>query len=201
MFQLFGGDERRAKRAVWLRDWRKIREQIAYIIDYAEPEGKVFERLRRLAVLAVKGPASRRMLFEVRCDRGGQIARTLGFSESTAAAIRSMDEHWDGGGYPDGLRREKIPMLARIIGLAQVAEIFATEQGRDRAAAVVRPRLGSWFDPEVAMRFRASPATSRSGSSANRPISKTRSRRRSRRAARFRRTRSARATSPKRSPG
>ena len=64
VFQLFGGDEHAAKRGVWMRDWRKWREQIAYVIDYAEPEGKVFERLRRLAVLAAKGPASRRELFE-----------------------------------------------------------------------------------------------------------------------------------------
>ena len=70
VFQLFGGDDQTAKRGVWLRDWRKLREQIAYVLDYAEPEGKLFERVRRLAVLAAKGPASRRMLFEVRCDRG-----------------------------------------------------------------------------------------------------------------------------------
>src|SRR5204863_8816700 len=55
-------------------------------------EGKLFERARRLAVLAAKGPASRRVLFEVRCDRGADIARTLGFSNDTARAIRCMDE-------------------------------------------------------------------------------------------------------------
>jgi putative nucleotidyltransferase with HDIG domain len=153
VFQLFGGDDQRAKRGVWLRDWRKLREQIAYVLDYAEPEGKLFERVRRLAVLAAKGPASRRMLFEVRCDRGAQIARTLGFSERTASAIRSMDEHWDGGGYPDGLKREAIPICARIIGLAQVAEIFVSEQDPEHAAAVVRQRRGSWFDPAVADAF------------------------------------------------
>jgi HD-GYP domain-containing protein (c-di-GMP phosphodiesterase class II) len=29
VFHLFGGDDQQAKRAVWLRDWRKLREQIA----------------------------------------------------------------------------------------------------------------------------------------------------------------------------
>ncbi len=149
VFQLFGGDDQTAKRAVWLRDWRKLREQIAYVLDTVEPDGRFTERLRRFAVLAAKGPASRRMLFEVRCDRGADIARTLGFSTPTAQAIRCMDEHWDGGGYPDGLRRDRIPMLARIIGLAQVAEIFATEQSPEQAAIVARQRRGSWFDPDV----------------------------------------------------
>src|SRR5258708_11584037 len=118
VFQLFGGDDQTAKRAVWLRDWRKLRQQIAYVLDVVEPEGKLFERVRRLAVLAAKGPASRRLLFEVRCDRGAEIARTLGFSLPTAQAIRCMDEHWDGGGYPEGIRHHNIPILPRIVRLA-----------------------------------------------------------------------------------
>ena len=42
-----------------------------------------------------------------------------------------MDEHWDGGGYPYGLkRRRRRPLYARIIGLAQVMEIFWGKAGR-----------------------------------------------------------------------
>ena len=153
VFQLFGGDDQAAKRGAWMRDWRKLREQIAYVLDYAEPQGALFERVRRLAVLAAKGPASRRMLFEVRCDRGAEIARTLGFSTDTAQAIRCMDEHWDGGGYPDGLKHESIPILARIVGLAQVVEIFASEEGAARAVTVAKQRRGSWFDPALVDAF------------------------------------------------
>src|SRR5665213_2551456 len=153
VFQLFGGDDQKAKRGVWMRNWRKLREQLAYVLDYVEPEGHIGERLRRLIALAAKGPAARRSLFEIRCDRGAEIARTLGFSVATAEAIRSMDEHWDGGGYPGGLKRQDIPMLARIIGLAQVAEIFASDSGPARAASIVRQRRGSWFDPLVADAF------------------------------------------------
>src|SRR5262249_7528417 len=153
VFQLFGGDDQAAKRGVWLRDWRKLREQLAYVLDYAEPNGRLLERVRRIAVLAAKGPANRRVLFEIRCDRGAEIARTLGFSSETAQAIRSMDEHWDGGGYPDGLRRDAIPPLARIVGFAQVAEIFANEHGPARATTVARQPRGSWFDPEVVDAF------------------------------------------------
>jgi len=153
VFQLFGGDDQSAKRGVWLRDWRKLREQIAYVLDYVEPQGKLFEKVRRFAVLAAKGPSSRRMLFEVRCDRGAEIARTLGFSKDTAQAIRCMDEHWDGGGYPDGMAHGAIPILARIVGLAQVIEIFASEEGAARAVTVAKQRRGSWFDPEVVDAF------------------------------------------------
>jgi len=153
VFQLFGGDDQKAKRGVWLRDWRKLREQLAYVLDYVEPEGPIGERLRRLIVLAAKGPAARRSIFEVRCDRGAEIARTLGFSNDTAEAIRTMDEHWDGGGYPTGLKRQDIPLLARIIGLAQVAEIFASDSGPERAASIAKQRRGSWFDPAIVDAF------------------------------------------------
>jgi len=153
VFQLFGGDDQSAKRGAWLRYWRKLRERLAYVLDYAEPNGTLFERVRRFAVLAAKGPASRRMLFEVRCERGAEIARTLGFSKRTSEAIRSMDEHWDGGGYPDGLRHEQIPVLARIVGLAQAVEIFASEEGAARAVTVAKQRRGSWFDPAMVDAF------------------------------------------------
>jgi HD-GYP domain-containing protein (c-di-GMP phosphodiesterase class II) len=153
VFQLFGGDDQEFKRAAWKRDWRKLRDQVAYVLDYSEAEATLFERVRRMAVLAVTGPASRRLLLKVRCDRGAEIARTLGFSDATAEAIRSMDEHWNGRGYPDGLKGQSIPVLARIIGLAQVAEIFASNQGPRHATDVVKQRRGSWFDPEIVDAF------------------------------------------------
>jgi HD-GYP domain-containing protein (c-di-GMP phosphodiesterase class II) len=151
--QLFGGNDQDAKRGLWERDWRRWREKIAYALEYTEPEGSPLQRLRRFATLAAAGPSSQRELFEIRCDRGANIARALGVSEPTALAIRSMDEHWDGGGYPEGLRRDQIPVHARIVGLAQVAEIFWGLHGPDAALAVVHERRGRWFDPELARAF------------------------------------------------
>ncbi len=47
VFHLFGGDDQSAKHALWRRDWRKLREQIAYVLDYVEPHGRLMERVRR----------------------------------------------------------------------------------------------------------------------------------------------------------
>ncbi|MGP0036721.1 MAG: HD domain-containing phosphohydrolase [Solirubrobacteraceae bacterium] len=66
-----------------------------------------------------------RKFMEARCDRGAEIARMLFLSEQTAGAIRSLDEHWDGRGMPDGLRGEEIPLAARILCLAQTVQAFA----------------------------------------------------------------------------
>jgi HD-GYP domain-containing protein (c-di-GMP phosphodiesterase class II) len=149
VYQLFGGDDQPVKAGLWTRDWRKWREKLAYALEYAERGGTPLQRVRQLATLAVSGPRSERELFAIRCDRGADIARELGVSETTAIAIRTMDEHWDGGGYPEGLRREQIPLPARIIGLAQVAEIYWGLGGPDAALEVAHARRGRWFDPEL----------------------------------------------------
>lgn len=152
--QLFGGTDQEAKRAVWLRDWRKLTQQMAYALEYVEPTGTIGMRLRRLVQLALRGRKESRHLFQVRCDRGADIARALGFSKVTQAAIRCMDEHWDGGGYPDGLRGDDIPLFGRIIGLAQVMEIFASEWGPARSLDEAIARRGRWFDPALVDAYR-----------------------------------------------
>ncbi len=106
-------------------------------------------RAGRLLSLAAAGPKAETELFQIRCDRGAAIALDLGLSVATAEAIRAMDEHWDGGGQPRGLRRDEIPLLAQIIGLAQVLEIFWQERGRQAALDVVRDRAGRWFAPAL----------------------------------------------------
>lgn len=152
--QLLGGNDQEAKRAVWLRDWRSLLEQAAYGFEYAGRGGTVWDRITHLSRLAKAGTRGRRQLFEVRCDRGATIALGLGLSEATAAAIRTMDEHWDGGGEPQGLRQHDIPSAGRIIGLAQVVEIFSHDHGPDAALEVAEARSGRWFDPDLVRALR-----------------------------------------------
>jgi len=147
--QLFGGTDHRAKRAVWLRDWRKVREQLAYALEVVEPEGTIVERFRKFASLAILGPRGARELFQIRCDRGAEIAAAIGFGDGVIRAVRTMDEHWDGWGYPAGLKGQDIPLTGRVIGLAQVMEIFAEQQGPAAAMAMAEERSGRWFDPDL----------------------------------------------------
>ncbi len=150
VYQMFGGpDEHETKRAVWLRDWRKLDQKVRYALEWVEPEGDFLARLRQFMRLAAIGPKAERELFEIRCARSAAIARALGMSEATAQAVQSMDEHWDGGGHPEGRRGEGIPIAARIIGLAQVVEIFWGVAGPDRALEMTMQRRGRWFDPEL----------------------------------------------------
>ena len=104
--------------------------------------------MQRLLAVRDEGEVTR-SLMQARCERGAQIARMLGLSEATAAAIYALDEHWDGGGHPDGLRGEQIPLGARIANLAQTAEIFWAVGGRRAAMNVAHKRRGGWFDPAL----------------------------------------------------
>lgn len=150
VYQMFGGpDEHETKRAVWLRDWRKLDQKVRYALEWVEPEGDFLARVRQFLRLAAIGPKAERELFEIRCARSAAIARALGMSEATAQAVHLMDEHWDGGGHPQGVSGERIPIAARIIGLSQVVEIFWGVAGPERALEMASQRRGRWFDPEL----------------------------------------------------
>jgi putative nucleotidyltransferase with HDIG domain len=150
VYDLFGGADQEVKRAVWLRDWRRVPEQLAYAFEYIGRGARTVAKLRKLGRFALLGRrGSGERIFTVRCERGAQIARMIGLPERVAQAILSMDEHWDGGGYPYGLRHERVPLFGRIIGLAQVMEIFWEQGGPEHALRVARERRGRWFDPSV----------------------------------------------------
>jgi putative nucleotidyltransferase with HDIG domain len=66
-----------------------------------------------------------------------------------AEAIQSLDEHWGGGGYPDGLEGSGIPLFSRIMNLSQTLEVFLVNRGPEAAIDVVQQRSGRWFDPDL----------------------------------------------------
>jgi putative nucleotidyltransferase with HDIG domain len=75
--------------------------------------------------------------------------RAIGLGEVAARAIMDLDEHWDGGGYPAGIRGEDISLAGRVLCLAQTAEVFWQRGGAYAACAIARERRGTWFDPAL----------------------------------------------------
>jgi len=96
-----------------------------------------------------------RLLTKTRCERGAEIARKLDFTEDTATAIHSLDEHWDGGGHPDGLKGVEIPLLGRYLGLAQCVDFYRNAAGIDGMYEVIEDRAGRWFDPDLVIALQA----------------------------------------------
>lgn len=113
------------------------------------PGSSVLTKLGRVRALLTSDETSIRALTELRCERGAEVVLGLGLSPETADAVRSLDERWDGGGYPAELSGTEIPLLARIMSLSQTLEVFWRGGGRDAARAMAQERRGRWFDPAL----------------------------------------------------
>lgn len=78
-------------------------------------------------------------------------------------SVRHHHERWDGGGYPDGISDERIPLFARIITFADTIDAMTTDRPyrpalgpADVRAELLRNR-GKQFDPHLCDRLLASP--------------------------------------------
>src|SRR5918998_5034838 len=148
MAALFGADDQEVKNSAKRVDWARPFSAFVWSVRTVAPKESTKVRLDRLLAIKDEGEVTR-TLMQARCDRGAEIARMLGLSEATAEAIRTLDEHWDGHGQPRWLVGEQIPLLGRILCLAQTVEIFYTAGGVDDAYAVAARRSGRWFDPDL----------------------------------------------------
>ena len=86
---------------------------------------------------------------------GWHIVRAIPSFDQAAGIVRSHHERWDGGGYPDGLRGEEIPLGARIFAVADAFDALTTDRPYRPAVTVgeARARIGrdsgTHFDPRV----------------------------------------------------
>ncbi len=149
VFTLFGGDDRLTKGARMRVDWSSYFKAAVFAMAQAAPGSSWFGRALRVARLAHGGPRLAVELVEVRCERGAELVRQLGIGNGAAEAVRALDEHWDGRGHPRGLRGAEIPLLARVLTLAQTLEVFVMRDGPAAGLDLVRRRSGRWFDPLV----------------------------------------------------
>ena len=143
-------DDIAAKRDVKTTDWTRTSwETVQYALAHIAPGKPFLERVRAILRVAKSQKEDSRAVTMVRCERGASMARLIGLPESTAEGIGGLDEHWDGGGNPYGIRGEDIPISSRIMLAAQTLDVFYTSAGPDRALQVLKQRSRRWFDPDV----------------------------------------------------
>ncbi len=122
---------------------------LRFILSRTGVKAKLAERFRALLNIAINGGTIASELFQSRCQTGAEIVRQMRFPEPVAQGVLDLDEHWDGGGHPSGLKGEEISIFGRIALLAQIADVFYAEGGSAAALAELRVRSGSWFDPAL----------------------------------------------------
>jgi putative nucleotidyltransferase with HDIG domain len=89
------------------------------------------------------------------CARGYQMLRKIPFLQEAAEIVYSHQEHYDGSGYPRGLKGEQIPLGARIFAVADTLDAITSDRpyraGTSFSAARVEIKRcsGTQFDPKV----------------------------------------------------
>ncbi len=90
---------------------------------------------------------------------GAQIASQLDMLRPVVPCIRNHHERWAGGGYPDNLKGEDIPLIARIVCLADAYDAMATDRPYKASIPmkecknILRCQAGPQFDPELVELF------------------------------------------------
>ncbi len=86
---------------------------------------------------------------------GVHLLREIEFPWDIRPMVRHHHEHWDGGGYPDGLAGDDIPLSARILCLADVFDALTSSRSYrggltpGHALSVMREDSGIIFDPAL----------------------------------------------------
>jgi putative nucleotidyltransferase with HDIG domain len=131
------------RRAAPLHDIGKIAIPDSILLKPGKLSDEEFEVVKTHAVLGARVLAS-----------GG--ADVL---ETAEAIARHHHERWDGGGYPDGLAGEAIPIAARLVHVADVFDVLVHERPYkeswtvEAAAREIAGGAGTQFDPEAVGAF------------------------------------------------
>jgi putative nucleotidyltransferase with HDIG domain len=92
---------------------------------------------------------------------GAEILEQVDFPYPVVPIVRSHHEKWDGGGYPDGLAGEAIPLGARILSVVDCLDALASDRQYrralplDEAMARIEQEAGKTFDPRVVAALKA----------------------------------------------
>jgi HD-GYP domain-containing protein (c-di-GMP phosphodiesterase class II) len=109
------------------------------------------------SILCKPGPltAEERAVMERHTIVGEQILAPIEFLAGVRLLVRHEHERWDGGGYPDGLAGEAIPLGSRIILACDALHAMTSDRpyrralSHDAALEELRSHAGTQFDPRV----------------------------------------------------
>lgn len=147
------GDDLAAHARVFTHDLDRPAVVARDMLRNAGAGGTPRERVGAIATALAAGPGMPRVLFHGSCEVAQALATQLGFADEIRRALGQTFERWDGRGAPQGLRGEEIAVAARIVQVAEDAEVYHRLGGVDDAVALVRKRSSRRYDPAIAERF------------------------------------------------
>jgi len=97
-------------------------------------------------------------------EKGHRIVSQIPGMEEAAEIVLSHEEHFDGTGYPRGLRGQQIPLGARLFALIDTLDAMTSDRSYrkalsfDQARAEIIKKSGTQFDPAAVQAFLAEEA-------------------------------------------
>jgi HD-GYP domain-containing protein (c-di-GMP phosphodiesterase class II) len=116
------------------------------------PEASLPRRIQGVIQMLMHGEKMTASVQGGCADVGSRIANRLGLPQGAVTALGCICETWNGRG-PRRLKRNSIPIVARVAHAAMVAAVFYREGGRDVALSAVGRRAGKSLDPDVVRAF------------------------------------------------
>lgn len=90
---------------------------------------------------------------------GKRLIENIPFLKGAVPVVYCHHEHWDGSGYPQGLRGEEIPLGARIFAVVDAFDAMTSDRPYSNAISFatarteIRRSAGTHFDPSVVDAF------------------------------------------------
>jgi putative nucleotidyltransferase with HDIG domain len=95
------------------------------------------------------------MIMREHCFRGYQMLKKIPFLAEAAEIVYAHQEHYDGSGYPRGLKGEEIPLGARLFAVSDTLDAITSDRPYRAAQSIsaareeIRTHSGTQFDPKV----------------------------------------------------
>ncbi len=86
---------------------------------------------------------------------GAEIIRAIHFLKDVVPIVLHHHERWDGKGYPSGLKEKEIPLLARIVGIADAYQALISNRpyrkaySKKEALEILKKEAGLFFDKDL----------------------------------------------------
>jgi putative two-component system response regulator len=114
------------------------------------------------AILFKKGPLTEEewVVMRSHTTKGEEICKPMKTLAPVWPIIRNHHERWDGSGYPDGMKGEEIPLLARVLQIADIYDALTTARpykpalSSEEALQIMDDEVRrGWRDPELVPLF------------------------------------------------
>src|SRR4051794_31272 len=110
-------------------------------------------RARRVAAFPGRGVREVSKFLVTHGRLQAAFASRLGLPRALTDALGQSYERWDGKGVPDGVKHDQIPLVIRIVTLADIVEVHHRGGGVDGACRGAAERAGAQLDPGLVRLF------------------------------------------------